>query len=174
MRWCAVPLTLIVSGCILDDKRCGANQRELDSTFEGCVCAPGFVPNADGVGCRACGEHEEALSGSCVCAEGFTRPSPGAACVAAGESAMAASTPSGQDTPCTTSDDCASYDADFCAPQASGGSVCLVQQCGAGVHQCQADRDCCVVTAQAALAMAEGLCVAHGTCPVGVGMVVTP
>jgi hypothetical protein len=172
--WCALPLTLIASNCLLDDERCGANQQELNSTFQGCVCEPGFVPNANGIGCRACGDNEEARSGSCVCVEGFARSNPNATCVPASEIDGGAKRASGQDMPCTTADDCASYDADFCSPQMTGSNVCLVQHCGTGAHRCDPDRDCCVVTMLPELADAEGLCVVSGTCPAGVGMVVTP
>ena len=174
MWWYAVPLTLIASSCLLDDDRCGTNQQELDSTFQGCVCAPGFVPNADGIGCRACGDHEEVKAGTCACSDGFARPTANAACVPASELDGGLSGATGQDMPCTTADDCASYEADFCAPQATGANVCLVQHCSTGVQRCDADRDCCVVTALPELAAAEGLCVPRGMCPGGAGMVVSP
>jgi len=48
LGWC-VALMLLAAGCLLDDDRCGARQQELNEISTGCVCAPGSVPNPDGL-----------------------------------------------------------------------------------------------------------------------------
>ncbi|MEY4513350.1 MAG: hypothetical protein RLZZ450_5472 [Pseudomonadota bacterium] len=73
----------LVSGCILDDNRCGENQVEIKNLFEGCGCAPNAVPNADGVGCALCGANEVATAGACTCAAGYSRAAEMAACLVA-------------------------------------------------------------------------------------------
>lgn len=179
-----------VSGCILDDNHCGENQVEVKDLFEGCGCAPTAVPNANGVGCHLCGANEVAMNGACACAAGYSRPAPTAACampadtgtpVDAGGSADAgggadagtAAAPTGQGASCTTSADCAGFDATYCITL-QPPNQCLVQGCATGASRCTSDRDCCDFGSFAALASTNGLCVPTGTCPAGIGRVVTP
>jgi hypothetical protein len=171
-------LALMAADCLIDDDdRCGAHQQELSMIFEGCVCAPGAVPNPDGVGCRVCEAHEEAKGDACLCVDGYARARPGAPCEEeqdagiepdAGVSAGAR----GQDTPCSSSADCESFDATYCLTLLPP-SVCLVPGCARGESSCAADRECCDVTGVPQLAATGGLCLAIGVCEAN-GLVVTP
>jgi hypothetical protein len=176
MWWGAI--ALIATSCILDDERCGEGQVEYADRFDGCVCDSGYVPNADGIGCRRCGDHEEAKSGMCVCEEGYARPSASEACAPepdAGDT-DASSGPttgsSGQDMACTSSADCEGFDADYCMTLAPS-PVCLVTGCARGEALCAEGRDCCEITVLPELAATGGLCVPAGTC-MAPGMVVNP
>jgi hypothetical protein len=189
MNWhlgCWAAMALVASGCLVqDDDRCGTAERKYEFIFEGCVCAPGHVPNADGIGCEACGENEEVKGGACACVEGYARASASAVCESqldaggqldAGSQAdagMPAPTGTrGQDMPCSSSSDCEGYDATFCMTL-QAPNVCLVQGCARGDSRCAQGRECCEVTVLPQLAAAGGLCVPTGACTAP-GVVVKP
>jgi hypothetical protein len=141
-------VALLTASCLLEDERCGKGQEAFNDRFEGCVCSAGYVPNTDGVGCRACGDHEEARAGSCVCESGYSRSAPNTNCKETTDSGAppdsgSASTSGarGQDMSCGSSSDCESFDATYCLTLLPP-SVCLVQGCATGDHACQPDRDC--------------------------------
>ncbi len=70
-------------GCIVGGDRCDAHQVELDKdSHVVCVCEPGAVISASGVGCTPCGANEEVSGDSCVCAPGFARLTADGGCEA--------------------------------------------------------------------------------------------
>ena len=170
--------SVLGSGCILDDDRCGANQVETTELFEGCLCGPNAAPNADGVGCHLCGANEEVKAGGCVCSAGFSRPSSMAPCTMTVDSGAEDSGPSGgvstgQGKLCTSSADCEGVDATYCVLLQSPPS-CAVDNCATGVNRCDSTHVCCEFRLPPALVLTNGLCVPTGMCPSNVGMVVTP
>jgi hypothetical protein len=171
-------LTLITASCIVDDPPCGARQHRVESGYlAGCVCDRDAVPNADGVGCHACGPHEQVKAGMCACETGYERANSAAECMAkedmpdSDSGAQEAGT-RGQDMPCSSASECAGLDATYCLTL-QPPSRCLVQGCADGTHPCASDRDCCVISVLPELAATGGLCVPMGTCSAP-GMVVTP
>ena len=172
-RWWAVA-ALVMTSCIVDDdNRCGAGQRELNDLFEGCVCKVGYVPNADGVGCHACGANQEAKGGACVCSPGYGRTSSSAPCELGGDDTDAGddmAAVSGEDMPCDSSNDCAGTEATYCLTL-QAPHVCLVHGCASGATRCSATRECCEIDVVPELA--AGICVPKGAC-VAPGMVVNP
>jgi hypothetical protein len=158
---CLVVLGSVV-GCLVDDDDvCGAYQHRIEVEFlEGCVCDDGAVPNAGGIGCRLCGEHEKVVGDACAPADesdAGPEEEPGT---------------SGQDMACGSSADCAGFDATFCLTLLPP-TRCLVEHCADGSRRCASDRECCVITIVPELAAAGGICVEQGMCTAP-GMVVTP
>src|SRR4051794_40292558 len=113
-----VALALVATACIVDeDDPCGTNQhRVTDGYKDGCVCDEAHIPNANGVGCRACGKHEKTQAGMCVCEAGYARANASAECITkeedgsdAGSNGGSSTEPGtrGQDMPCTSTADCA-------------------------------------------------------------------
>jgi hypothetical protein len=181
--------SLLASGCILEDQKCGENQVEISNLFEGCICAPNAVPNTDGIGCRPCDANQEVKAGACVCSAGFSRASPTAACMMvavadAGEpteggtidtdtgTAMPSGT-RGLGMSCASAADCESFDATYCV-LIQAPNTCQIEGCAIKAHTCPSDYDCCDFGTFAAFASTNGLCVPTGKCPAGIGKVVTP
>ena len=188
LAWLGVA-SLVATGCVLDDNHCGANQVEIKENFEGCICAPNAVPNADGVGCKPCGANEEAKGGACSCLAGFSRTSPMAACMmvmnpAPGSDASVvpdAGPPTGppagtrgQGAACSTQADCENFDATFCQTL-QAPNQCFVQGCANGTRACASDHECCDFTGIgiALLESTHGFCVETGKCSAP-GKVVKP
>lgn len=175
---CSSVLALAAASCIVDDPPCGKLQHRVQSGYlAGCVCDDDTVPNADGIGCHACGEHEQVKAGACACEDGYARASAGAECTPKEdmpEEDAGAREPGtrGQDAPCQSADDCAGSDATYCLTLMPP-SRCLVQGCADGSHPCAADRECCVITVLPELAATGGLCVEKDSCKAP-GMVVSP
>ncbi len=77
----AALLALGMPSCIIGTDRCDAHQVEVNKDSHSlCVCEPGAVINASGVGCTPCGTNEEVSGDSCVCAPGFARLAADAEC----------------------------------------------------------------------------------------------
>ena len=175
-RWMLV-LVPVAAGCLIDDEDvCGSHQHRVEAAFlDGCVCDDGAAPNPGGIGCSPCGEHERVVAEACVCEVGFARAGNGP-CAPADESLDAGADDepgtSGQDMSCSSSADCAGYDATFCLTLLPP-TRCLVEHCADGTQRCAADRECCVITVLPELAATGGICVAQGMC-MAPGMVVTP
>jgi hypothetical protein len=76
--------TMLLSSCIIDkDHRCDDRQvyiEQSDLTAASCLCGPGSVPDADGVGCVQCGAHETVQNGKCACDTGYTQATDGGVC----------------------------------------------------------------------------------------------
>jgi hypothetical protein len=166
-----------MTSCIVDDDRCGPGERAYNDLFEGCVCQTGYVPNADGVGCHACGANQESKGGACVCSDGYGRSTVSAPCVLGGgadepDAGDGSTAVSGQDMPCNASSDCADTDATYCLTLQSP-HVCLVQGCASGATRCSSERECCEIDVLPELAATSGLCVPKGKCTAP-GMVVNP
>jgi len=156
----------VFGGCIIDkDDVCGAGQVKSSERFAGCMCEPGFVPNADGVGCHACASDEEVRGGQCI----PMRADAGAA--QTGDDAGPADGTRGQDVACDGPDDCAAYDATYCQ-MLQAPYICLVQGCVSGEHRCAGDRVCCDWSDLPLLAPTNGLCIPLSGC-VSPGKVVT-
>jgi hypothetical protein len=175
---------LLASGCILDDDKCGANQVESSTKFEGCTCAANAVPNEDGVGCRMCPENQEAKNGACSCVAGFSRASPTAACMqvvdsgapegGTAEAGMSMSSGTrGLNMACKSSADCEGFDATYCVTL-QAPNVCQIEGCVTKTHTCPADYECCDFSVGPLFAGTNGLCVPTTKCPAGLGKVVTP
>lgn len=176
-RWWTAASVLVLGGCLVDeDKLCNENQVKEDSEYVGCVCKEGTVPSADKLSCQPCGADEEIQNDVCVCRAGFRRPAPGMACAeivdsGAPEGGTGMPTePTGQGMACTSSADCADFDAKYCVPQQN---VCLVQNCATGQNKCSTGRECCQFNIPP-VNSANGLCLPVGMCPPMYGMVVTP
>lgn len=181
--WRIAAALALATGCIVDsDKPCDRGRVEFKGGATGCVCEPGSVPSSDGTSCMPCsGDHEEAMNGTCQCVSGYKRM--GKSCVEevdAGRSPeiadAAPKAPSGQDTACSSQDDCASFDADFCLPFPPTRN-CAVRNCANKQTTCAGDRVCCDVSGASGifpeLMMADGICVTQAACAMG-GKVVTP
>jgi hypothetical protein len=127
----AVPLAAALSGCIVGDNKCSANQVELTGDAVACACAPGAVPDPRGYGCVMCGEHEQVVSEKCECEMGFHRPSPDAACEETTGGVLGAA--------CNDTMPCAEpYP--YCA-SAGAESFCTTQGC-AGNDECETGWRC--------------------------------
>jgi hypothetical protein len=82
---CAVFLAVtILASCIYDkDKRCDEGQVYIENAGLAaamCICAPGRVPDSDGVGCVKCGKNQTVQNGKCACEPGFTQAGEGDPC----------------------------------------------------------------------------------------------
>jgi hypothetical protein len=120
-----------LSGCLVDDEKCGSNQVEIKGDTPTCVCIPGSVPDPRGYGCHKCGEHEEVAAGMCQCSSGFTRMSPTGPCEMATGGVLGAA--------CSTELPCADpYP--YCA-SSGGQSFCTTRGCAAN-DDCEQDWKC--------------------------------
>lgn len=176
--------SLLAAGCIVEDDPCGANQVELADRFEGCICAPGAVPNDNGIGCRMCPENQEAKGGACSCVAGFSRTSATAPCTmivdsgppdggtAEGGAPMSGGT-RGLNMSCKSSVDCEGFDATYCVT-VQQPNTCQIQGCATKTRTCPSDYECCDFSGGPLFPGTEGLCVPTTKCPAGLGMVVTP
>ena len=76
-------VTLLTS-CIIDkDHRCDEGQVYIENSglvSAMCICAPGYIPDSDGIGCKRCGKNETVMNGKCACEPGFTQASDGGVC----------------------------------------------------------------------------------------------
>jgi hypothetical protein len=74
----------LLSSCIIDkDERCDEGQVYVENSgliSAMCLCAPGSIPDSDGIGCVSCGKHETVMNGKCACEAGYTQASDGGAC----------------------------------------------------------------------------------------------
>jgi hypothetical protein len=74
----------LLASCIVDeDRRCDEGQIYIENSgliSAMCLCAPGTIPDSDGVGCIKCGKHETVMNGKCACESGYTQASEGSAC----------------------------------------------------------------------------------------------
>lgn len=82
---CAVFLAVtLLAGCIYDkDKRCDEGQvyiEHMGLSSAMCLCAPGYVIEPDGVGCKRCGENQTVMNGKCACEMGYTQAVDGGVC----------------------------------------------------------------------------------------------
>jgi hypothetical protein len=123
----AIVLGAILSGCLLGDNKCSANQVELAGETHGCICAEDAVPGPSGVGCVKCGDHEHVVAQKCECEMGYGRPSPDMPCeeVTVSELGDACSA----DMPCSGGYPyCASFEGEsFCTTQGcTTNSTCEV------------------------------------------------
>jgi hypothetical protein len=127
----AVLVSAALSGCIVDDNRCDANQVELKGDAVICACAPGAVPDPNGPGCVKCGEHEEPVGEMCQCVMGFHKPTPDEPCEETTGGVLGAA--------CSAAEPCAEpYP--YCA-SSGGESFCTTQGCG-GNDECEAGWRC--------------------------------
>lgn len=113
----ALCVSLLTSGCLIEEGNAACSKGQIEVDEEGahyCLCAPDSVIDDDGVGCKACGENEQAQRDECVCREGYVRT--GGVCSASSLGA-----------PCTSSDGCAS-DFPICVIDDAGG-YCSSQGC---------------------------------------------
>ena len=160
----------LVSGCLLDEQRCGTNQVETEGRdqaelrgIDGCVCRPGFVPASDLQGCVACGANEEPLNGTCSCAPGFQRAPTGGACVPRKAGGAPATLPMGEGRLCSSASDCAGTDATFCQTLIEP-HICITQGCMDDPSRCAGSRVCCEFPGVAQLLPARGLCLLPAVC----------
>lgn len=65
--------SLALAACLLNDKRCDANQVALPGDLTVCECAEGTVRDPRGYGCKPCGDNEEVIRNQCACKSGFAR-----------------------------------------------------------------------------------------------------
>jgi hypothetical protein len=156
---------------------CPENELEQSGV---CVCEEGFIRAADG---QPCVEEAPGLGIACSddadCEEApFTHCQPhpagdyctqsdcstsadcagGFACDTEASPPYCKRPPVGQSTPCTSSADCADFEATFCVPV---GNVCLVQGCGDGEIECFEGWVCCDLTRFGQ----PTTCVPDGECP---------
>lgn len=112
----AMPVAMTLSGCLVEQGRCGPNQER--NVADNCVCARGFVPDSKLV-CQPCATNELSVGDKCVCAPGFTRDSASQECI-----------PVVADVgkPCVTDADCPTG-GPHCHHPKSGESYCTVTGC---------------------------------------------
>jgi len=172
VRRAALLLLSLSASCILEDERCGPYQQKFDGDFEGCKCVEGAVATADNRACTPCGQFETAMNNACVCMPGYSKqagvctPVVDAGSTDAGiDSGMTATAPTGEGMSCSSSADCASYDAKFCQNLRPPG-MCFVQGCATGATTCFGDRVCCDLSPYGvpALVAAGGLCLPPSSC----------
>jgi len=170
-RAALLTLSLTATSCILEDNRCGPGQVEQDEELEGCTCAPGHVPAANGRSCEPCtGANQEAKGNTCACIAGYSKqggeclPTPDAGTT--GDSGTTPTAPTGVGAACTNDSDCASYDAKFCQ-NLQQPAVCLVKGCATGATTCFGDQVCCDFSSVPvpSLQQAGGLCVPTCSAP---------
>lgn len=156
---------LLLTDCLVDpDAPCDANQVERDDLITGCECAEGYVVNAEGSACVSCGPNSRVLGSECSCLQGFVRSDETGQC-----ESTEGGVPDGQERPtgegfdCSSEEDCAGFEADYCQRFISP-YVCLVQHCATGANSCVAPYVCCDYGALEILAPAEGLCIPAANC----------
>lgn len=130
-RWPVTVVALALSGCIVSDDYCDANQQRDPDNRGICVCVDNAVPNPRGYGCDLCGEHEEKRGGKCECQPGFARPAGSTRCEPSATSTL------GQ--PCSDSAPC-TEPYPYCATVA-GESYCTNTGCNLNA-ECPTDWTC--------------------------------
>ncbi|MET0341221.1 MAG: hypothetical protein ABW252_09470 [Polyangiales bacterium] len=184
--WLWATSALLLASCIVDDEnKCGANQVESDvKHVSGCICAPNAIPNADGIGCTACGANASVQNGACTCNTGFAQVTAGGACVASQLAAPCSATapcageypfctPTGycSTSGCTSSAQCpGGYTCDtsgatsFCRKPATGQGAA----CTAAGNECAAnDAKFCALQGPAGTCAVSGCKTTKGRCDVG-------
>ena len=155
----AVALTFLAA-CIVDtNDPCGDHQVKTTGEFLGCVCQPGYAFSADGKRCVKAAEDAGAKDSGDEDAAEPTDPNP-------------PSGPTGEMSPCTSSDDCAGFYATFCQTL-QAPSICLIQGCATGERRCVGSSICCSFPSFPPLAVTNGICVPADSC-ISPGMPVTP
>jgi hypothetical protein len=121
LRWAgllSMAAALAAPACIISGNKCDAHQVPSNSSEAHiCVCEPGAITNANGIGCSPCGTNEEAKDNLCVCKEGLARAGADAGCV-----------PSELGAACSGEAECPSM-YPFCAAASSGSGYCTVRDC---------------------------------------------
>lgn len=149
--------SLAVSGCLIEDHKCGKNQRVSVGALLSCQCEPGFVLAPEGYDCVSCPENSTAsASGACVCNPGFGRQGPGDPCLPVEGSFAGA--PCSETDPCSPpAGECATAESEpYCTTECtrpaecpenwrcrpSGGrSLCVKPPTGLG-EACTSSADC--------------------------------
>jgi hypothetical protein len=138
-------LAVAAAGCV-DDDRCGPNQVLEDGV---CLCADGTVPPGDGAGdCEPAPDAQPAASDAAPCGGD-------AGC------ADASTLPTGLGASCSSSADCAAYEATYC--ESFQSHTCQVEGCTLEPDDCYPGSICCDLTAFGM----PTLCVPEGQCPTG-------
>jgi hypothetical protein len=184
-----VASTWPMSGCILDDDKCGPNQIAVSQSHVICACKPGSVLAPDDRSCVPCAANEEEVSGVCVCKEGFSRASAGEVCsestigTACSDAAPCASsaapycaTSGAAEGYCTSTgcENSASCPQDWSCESAAEGRYCRRPPTGIG-QACESDRDCAGFEARYCDSILTRSCLLAGcatgqaTCPTGWG-----
>lgn len=176
---------LAVAGpsCMYDKSNpCGDDlvvEKDADGN-ERCVCPAGTIYSP--TGCVECGPNQIVQGAACVCDEGYTMGADGkcqeiSSTGAAGDTGTGSEPecavnddcdtteicaagvcrqPTGWGATCTTSDDCAGFEANFCDTFQGG---CTVSNCTNVPNTCPAGYDCCDLSAVAGFAI---MCIPTG------------
>lgn len=145
---------------------------------EACACADGLVrdpatracvaaPAGQGAACSAsvpCATDTDPLcTAAGYCSRACTTPGDcvgGYACDLGAATPYCVRPPTGLQTPCATSADCAGFEASYCETVVA--HVCLVAGCVVGGDDCFVGWSCCDLTS---VGIATTLCVPEGQCP---------
>ncbi len=159
--------SLAFGGCAIEgNEACGAHQVYKTGgdilEYAVCVCdeAKGYVfDELQGYGCKRCPEGEMPIGGKCAA------PAPDGGQELA-DASSSPSAPTGVGEYCESSDDCADFDAKYCAVQTN---ACMLDSCATGANTCTADTVCCDFSK---LLANFSLCVpaeqlSGGNCPMG-------
>ncbi len=151
---------------------------------DGCVCVEGYERSGDGESCApmatsgpgvACSDGlpcrdsafphcAQASNGDQYCTSLGCRTSADCpedfACTSSASGSYCQRSPLGMAAPCSTDDDCASYEATFCETLISNS--CLVQGCSLSNDDCFDGWECCDASA---FGMPIPICIPAGNCP---------
>jgi hypothetical protein len=176
----------------VDNECVACDEHEVGNATGPCSCAEGYVRVADGAPCTevSMGDdctsdndcpgqdfghcHLEGDAGYCTASE----CTPGAdecpgdyACNDRASPSFCERPPTGLGTPCTSSDDCAEFEASYCETVAE--QACLVADCAADPSRCHGDWVCCdLAILSTSLCLPPSELDSSGACPYG-GTLVT-